>query len=582
MACVPDDCLVEHEIYYSTSDHDTTVDDCSVISFPEISPLSPPLLLREQSSFSSSFQMEDYYNDELMPIMTTPRKRKRGEETADDWSIHSFTNDMMRSPIKTPTLFPKKAIKLGIATPSSVDRKVAAASHEDDDDEDDPFHDPLRAMPLEIVSGFDTLLRPNMVPCKVATTIPETPTFSTPTKKSHNDKGNDKKQPPQIPTAAAASPNDEDFPHLPFPDLEIYCPKPMLAKATTSNSNSDIINTSGRRLLFPPVSPFHCPLPNSRSKKSHDLLQVAPKWSPLSPLPKHMPILPAPSPPRTGSLVLKTKSPFLQAVAFKAIASPVPSTGLATARPAPAAVTPNKDLTLQNETPKPKPKRGRPKKGTPKETEIQKEPPKKKRNTSNKTNRYRAKQEDKWQKRYEEAKAFIEKHGHGKIPNAYSANPKLGGWAKRQRYQYQVFVNSRPGFSSTGKRVSAMSTKRIELLDKIGFCWQHKTKMWEEQFQNLLKYMDKYGHAAVPTTYVEDQSLSGWVKVQRRQYKLFLNQEKSSMTLERIHRLNRVGFYWSIKDALAPQHEETETEKSSSEDDSDATVWNSVYKPGSL
>mmetsp|Transcript_27037 Transcript_27037/g.65604 ORF Transcript_27037/g.65604 Transcript_27037/m.65604 type:complete len:408 (-) Transcript_27037:154-1377(-) len=170
--------------------------------------------------------------------------------------------------------------------------------------------------------------------------------------------------------------------------------------------------------------------------------------------------------------------------------------------------------------------------------------------------RYASKQVDKWKIRYEEAKTFAKKNGHCMIPNEYPPNPLLGGWAKRQRYQYQIYQknNNKKQMivnpddpDNTIRRISSMSPERIMLLEEIGFCWHHKGQRWLERYNELLEFIQRFGHAAVPTTYMENQSLAGWVKVQRRQYRLFIHQKKSSMSLERVALLNKVGFIWSIK-----------------------------------
>mmetsp|Transcript_8950 Transcript_8950/g.21298 ORF Transcript_8950/g.21298 Transcript_8950/m.21298 type:complete len:328 (-) Transcript_8950:178-1161(-) len=99
-----------------------------------------------------------------------------------------------------------------------------------------------------------------------------------------------------------------------------------------------------------------------------------------------------------------------------------------------------------------------------------------------------------------------------------------------------------------GCRLSSISPSRVIQLEKIGFCWHHKDHRWLVRYGELLKFIKHHGHAGVPTTYEGNQELAGWVKVQRRQYKLFTQNQKSSMSIERVAMLNKVGFIWSIKD----------------------------------
>eukprot|EP00526_Cylindrotheca_closterium_P005331 CAMPEP_0113629448 /NCGR_PEP_ID=MMETSP0017_2-20120614/15285_1 /TAXON_ID=2856 /ORGANISM="Cylindrotheca closterium" /LENGTH=620 /DNA_ID=CAMNT_0000539843 /DNA_START=47 /DNA_END=1909 /DNA_ORIENTATION=- /assembly_acc=CAM_ASM_000147 len=204
----------------------------------------------------------------------------------------------------------------------------------------------------------------------------------------------------------------------------------------------------------------------------------------------------------------------------------------------------------QQPPPPPPPKRkvGRPKKDKSAKKEKKPKPAKK----SKAGVKYCNKQIDKWKVRYEEAKEYAKTNGHCMIPNEYPTNPLLGGWAKRQRYQYQVLKKGETTkIHPNGSRNSSISIERIRLLEDIGFCWQHKDHKWHARFDELAHFCKEYGHAAVPTTYEENQGLAGWVKVQRRQYKLFSLGKKSSMTPARIRLLNKLHFCWSIKD-IAP------------------------------
>ena len=50
----------------------------------------------------------------------------------------------------------------------------------------------------------------------------------------------------------------------------------------------------------------------------------------------------------------------------------------------------------------------------------------------------------------------------------------------------------------------------------------------------------------VPTKYSTNPALGRWVSTQRSQYKLFVDGEKSTMTQERVERLNSIGFVWNV------------------------------------
>ncbi|CAJ1954090.1 unnamed protein product [Cylindrotheca closterium] len=580
---VPGDILVD---MHCNSDNDTTLDDCSV-NFQELPSLEPSLL--KDSSFSD-FHMQDYWGsdstvspDEDVP--STPLKRKRDDEHVDELSMHFFTDDVISSPMTTPSLPPKKAAKLRIATPSTDDDTTVAHCNKDDNME---FQDPLLAMPLsEIPSGFDTLMRPDKI-CSGTKTVasPRSPIEGNETKTivCHPEAPNGTGE-----VVRTTSRKGMDLELLPLPELEICRPKAMLPQVTLHPVKDPV----SRQLLFPPMeaSPFiGLPVLTNKSKLSFPLalatsgsIQSNPSISTARrPLPKLLPRNYC-SNPFDSRAVFKPVTPSTPRLPREdmflhlAAVGPLPQNAMKEqfTRPA-AAVTPEQHhmkMTVQ-ETPKVKVKRGRPPKKTPtsktaqekkqaakKKAPVKKETPVKrpaiKKKAKKTKQQYQTKNAGKWSKRYEEAKAFIKTHGHGLIPNQYSPNPDLGGWAKRQRYQYQLFTKNRNNVRANGTCKSSISEERIELLNKIGFCWQHKTSKWENRYEDLKRFVQKYGHAAVPTTFAEDQTLSGWVKVQRRQYKLFLTGEKSSMTMERINLLNKLGFCWSIKNITnAPGLEE--------------------------
>jgi len=77
----------------------------------------------------------------------------------------------------------------------------------------------------------------------------------------------------------------------------------------------------------------------------------------------------------------------------------------------------------------------------------------------------------------------------------------------------------------------------------------HEDK-WNEHFKSLQQYKATHGDCHVPHTYPQDILLGRWVKRQRRQYKLYLeNDSSSTMTPERIVQLDEEGFVWDSHDA---------------------------------
>ena len=71
---------------------------------------------------------------------------------------------------------------------------------------------------------------------------------------------------------------------------------------------------------------------------------------------------------------------------------------------------------------------------------------------------------------------------------------------------------------------------------------------WDTKFNELVAYKDAHGGSCnVPTRgYAENPQLGTWVSTQRKQYKKFQQDPAtSSMTQERIERLESIAFQWN-------------------------------------
>eukprot|EP00980_Cylindrotheca_fusiformis_P008259 scaffold1736_cov127-Cylindrotheca_fusiformis.AAC.73 len=161
---------------------------------------------------------------------------------------------------------------------------------------------------------------------------------------------------------------------------------------------------------------------------------------------------------------------------------------------------------------------------------------------SNPTLKFRAYQAENWSEKFEELIEFRNKYGHCLVPNSFKENPTLAQWVKRQRYQYKL--------KQEGKR-STVSDERVEALEEIGFVWDSHKVVWEERLTELIDYKRQTGNCNVPSRYAENRQLAIWVKRQRRQYKFYCTNKPSSMTEERISRLEAIGFEWDLRSKYA-------------------------------
>jgi hypothetical protein len=145
-------------------------------------------------------------------------------------------------------------------------------------------------------------------------------------------------------------------------------------------------------------------------------------------------------------------------------------------------------------------------------------------------------QSEQWHARFEELVQFNNEHGHSLVPINWLPNIPLGLWVKRQRQQYQL--------KKKEIKLSTLTDERQEALEKLGFAWESRGIAWEEKYSELCDFSELHGHCTIAHYFPKTSPLATWVKCQRRQFKLFGDKRKSSITPERVARLNRLGFDW--------------------------------------
>lgn len=155
------------------------------------------------------------------------------------------------------------------------------------------------------------------------------------------------------------------------------------------------------------------------------------------------------------------------------------------------------------------------------------------------TKRFKPFHEEKWNIHLEELIEFKRKNGHCLVPHTYPPNPHLARWVKRQRRQYKLKMR--------GEGHSTMTQERIDILNREKFTWDSHEAVWKEKFSELVKYKHKNGNCRVPSCSKEYPQLATWVKCQRRQYKLFWEGKRSSMTADRTQLLEDIGFSWEVR-----------------------------------
>ena len=154
--------------------------------------------------------------------------------------------------------------------------------------------------------------------------------------------------------------------------------------------------------------------------------------------------------------------------------------------------------------------------------------------------------EGRWMKRYQELVQYKELHGNTLV-NVNSG--KLGNWVKQQRHEYRIFQRLEKGDITEDDRLTPLTDRRIELLNKIDFAWDPVEAVWLNRYRELLEYKESHGHCVVPKNSVQHAGLGIWVHQQRLLYhptrRPAYAHTTHRVTDERRKLLEDVGFEWN-------------------------------------
>ena len=86
--------------------------------------------------------------------------------------------------------------------------------------------------------------------------------------------------------------------------------------------------------------------------------------------------------------------------------------------------------------------------------------------------------------------------------------------------------------------------------DEANNCFRlYQAEQWTQRFEELCDFAKDHGHCQVPHTFQKYPALARWVKRQRYQYKLRVENKSHTMTDDRIHILEKIGFVWDSHEA---------------------------------
>ena len=169
--------------------------------------------------------------------------------------------------------------------------------------------------------------------------------------------------------------------------------------------------------------------------------------------------------------------------------------------------------------------------------------------------------EAQWLERLQELRIYKQNHGDTLVPQGYPADPSLATWVKTQREQYSCYQRKKDieekysgietledkvilELERLTKRLADMTEKRIQLLEAEDFVWDVNDHIWEIRFQEISDFMLLNGHAFIKER--KGDPLISWVRTQRLNYKNHLTGKPTTLTDERIKRLDSIGFAWEV------------------------------------
>jgi hypothetical protein len=150
-----------------------------------------------------------------------------------------------------------------------------------------------------------------------------------------------------------------------------------------------------------------------------------------------------------------------------------------------------------------------------------------------------------WDESFEALKVYKSKHGDCNVPLRYKQDQRLGQWVQKLRYS------------------SVLTTEQRHRLNEIGFNWEtlaeHQARQWNEKFQRLKEFRNRFGNCRVPKTTVDEElapwseGIGKWVNQQRT------NRNGGRLDPDKIAKLESIGFQWVLRDGtkgIRPKDEE--------------------------
>lgn len=147
-----------------------------------------------------------------------------------------------------------------------------------------------------------------------------------------------------------------------------------------------------------------------------------------------------------------------------------------------------------------------------------------------------------WRDQFEKLRIFHDENGHVDVTR--EDHSILHSWLQQQ-------IKDHEDGRLDGKRQKILEELGVKFASEYGTSTDGLSESeikWNSKFEELREYSVAYGDCMVPQHYEENPPLGLFVKNQRRQYKLMKMEKKSSMTKERVEKLESIGFVWNTRD----------------------------------
>lgn len=142
-----------------------------------------------------------------------------------------------------------------------------------------------------------------------------------------------------------------------------------------------------------------------------------------------------------------------------------------------------------------------------------------------------------FERNFDLLKKFKKRHGHVLVPRNHKTDEgaALGLWCVSRRREY---------------REGILAEERVAALEALGFEWNVLKAQFEENFRLLCAFKNEFGHVDISRNYVtaDGVSLGVWSHKLRNDHKV------GRLSHDRVKRLEKLGFKWSVLESSFAKH----------------------------